>query len=110
MRVEPVLQFGGCADATSGIVLELAAALERFEVEVDFGEGVSAGFDEAEDVDGRLVRRGDDDAGVCRDMSKQLACLHHNRRTFWHRLNSTSVMSAGLATLPSRHNSNINKI
>jgi hypothetical protein len=83
MRVEPVLQFGGRA----GIAFEPAPAVER--LEVDFGKGVSAG--EAEDVEGRLASRGEDDAGECRDMSTQLACFYHNHRRLQraHLLNAT---------------------
>jgi hypothetical protein len=75
-RVVPVLQFGGRA----GLALEPALAVER--LEVDFVEGAGVGDEEVEDGEVRLASRGEDVAGECRDMSKQLACFYHNHRPF----------------------------
>lgn len=90
MRVEPVLQFGGRA----GIAFEPAPAVER--LEADFGEGVSAGGEEADDVEGRLVSRGEDDAGECRDMSTQLACFYRNHRPLKRPFTAAACAAAAL--------------
>jgi hypothetical protein len=94
MRVEPVLQFGGRA----GIAFEPALAAER--LEADFGEGVSAGGEEADDVEGRLASRGEDDAGECRDMSTQLACFYRKHRPLKRPFTAAACAAAALRLRP----------